>query len=67
MALAVGRGFLVQPCSSLVFISKNIYKAWPARPGPGKTPRFTRTVVQAQLRRPTWLPGLDPPPYLDGR
>ncbi|KAE8100675.1 hypothetical protein FH972_018549 [Carpinus fangiana] len=67
MALAVGRGFLLQPCSSPAFISKNIIcKAWPARPGPGTTRRFTRTVVQAQLGRPTWLPGLDPPPYLDG-
>ncbi|XP_062159515.1 photosystem I chlorophyll a/b-binding protein 5, chloroplastic [Alnus glutinosa] len=66
MALAVGRGFLVRPCSSSVFISKNIYKPWPARPGPVITRRFTRTAVRAQLRRPTWLPGLDPPPYLDG-
>lgn len=24
-----------------------------------------QTVVKAQ-ERPTWLPGLDPPPYLDG-
>lgn len=27
--------------------------------------RATRAVVRAQ-QRPTWLPGLDPPPYLDG-
>ncbi|KAF2324384.1 hypothetical protein GH714_013401 [Hevea brasiliensis] len=31
----------------------------------GRTRCFTRTVVHAQ-QRPTWLPGLDPPPYLDG-
>ena len=71
MALVVGRGFLVQPCSSS-FICKNVYKPlsgvtntfWPTRP---RTTRcLTQTVVRAQLR-PTWLPGLDPPPYLDGR
>lgn len=71
MALVVGSGFLVQPCSSS-FICKNIYKPlsgvtntfWPTRPG--TTRCLTRTAVRAQLR-PTWLPGLDPPPYLDGR
>ncbi|KAG2663678.1 hypothetical protein I3843_16G045500 [Carya illinoinensis] len=72
MALAGGRGFLVQPCISSSFVCKNIINKplfgvkntfWPARLGP--TSRVTRTVVRAQLR-PTWLPGLDPPPYLDG-
>ncbi|XP_030950286.1 photosystem I chlorophyll a/b-binding protein 5, chloroplastic [Quercus lobata] len=70
MALVVGRGFLVQPCSSS-FICKNVYKPlsgvtntfWPTRPG--TTRCLTQTVARAQLR-PTWLPGLDPPPYLDG-
>lgn len=67
MALHGGRGFLVQPCFP---ISNHICKPslgvtnkfWPARRG--ITPRLT--LVRAQLR-PTWLPGLDPPPYLDGR
>ncbi|KAL0360828.1 UNVERIFIED_CONTAM: protein CYPRO4 [Sesamum radiatum] len=31
----------------------------------GSTLRCHRVVVKAQ-GRPTWLPGLDPPPYLDG-
>ncbi|KAL0351997.1 UNVERIFIED_CONTAM: Photosystem I chlorophyll a/b-binding protein 5, chloroplastic [Sesamum calycinum] len=31
----------------------------------GSTLRCHRLVVKAQ-GRPTWLPGLDPPPYLDG-
>ncbi|KAK9270933.1 hypothetical protein L1049_026520 [Liquidambar formosana] len=70
MAATVGRVFLVLPhtssSSSSSFLGKNVYKpslgtsytSWPAR-------RCARTVVQAQ-ERPTWLPGLDPPPYLDG-
>lgn len=73
MALAGVRGFLVQPCFSSSFVCKNIIikpslgvknTFLPARLGP--TSRVTRTVVRAQMR-PTWLPGLDPPPYLDGR
>ncbi|KAL6317174.1 hypothetical protein AAG906_029926 [Vitis piasezkii] len=71
MAITVGTGFLVQPSSSLSFLGRKsckptldvAYRFLPARPGPI---RFShRTVVQAQ-QRPTWLPGLDPPPYLNG-
>ncbi|XWS24243.1 hypothetical protein CRYUN_Cryun28dG0084300 [Craigia yunnanensis] len=71
MAIAVGRGFLVQPCSSSssIFLNK-IYK--PSFGSANKfwstsAPRRNRQIaVQAQQQRPTWLPGLDPPPYLDG-
>ncbi|KAH7523620.1 photosystem I chlorophyll a/b-binding protein 5, chloroplastic [Ziziphus jujuba] len=66
MAFAVGRGFLVPPCS--LSTNNNGFKSsfgitntpWPTKPG--KTRAF---VAQAQVR-PTWLPGLDPPPHLDG-
>ncbi|RVW40526.1 Protein CYPRO4 [Vitis vinifera] len=71
MAITVGTGFLVQPSSSLSLLGRKscrptldvAYRFLPARPGPS---RFSHgTVVQAQ-QRPTWLPGLDPPPYLNG-
>uniref|UniRef100_A0A0F7CYY9 Chlorophyll a-b binding protein, chloroplastic n=1 Tax=Erodium texanum TaxID=28960 RepID=A0A0F7CYY9_EROTE len=66
MAATVGRSFLVQPCTSPSFIgnSKRIHKSsfgFSAKPGAAPS----RTVVRAQ-ERPTWLPGLDPPPYLNG-
>ncbi|KAI4336972.1 hypothetical protein L6164_015437 [Bauhinia variegata] len=74
MAVAIGRGFPFQPCS--VFKSKSIGKAslglcgtesWPQPAGAETTRRCSRTRVAAQQeQRPTWLPGLDPPPYLDG-
>ncbi|XVF39941.1 hypothetical protein PTKIN_Ptkin01aG0073100 [Pterospermum kingtungense] len=70
MAVAVGRGYLVQPCSSSSPIFHNkIYK-----PSLGSASivwstsaprRYRKIAVQAQ-QRPTWLPGLDPPAYLDG-
>lgn len=69
MAVAMGGAFLVQPCSSsLCFMSKNIHKSslgvegafWPIKPG------STRYLAVRAQQRPTWLPGLDPPPYLDG-
>ncbi|XVE94889.1 hypothetical protein REPUB_Repub02eG0048600 [Reevesia pubescens] len=70
MAVAVGRGFLVHPCSSSSSIFHNkIYK-----PSSGSASTFWSTsalsryrqiAVQAQ-QRPTWLPGLDPLPYLGG-
>jgi len=72
MAVAMGRPFVIQPClsSSLCSLSKNINKSsfgaaetfLPAKPS---STRCTPVVVHAQ-QRPTWLPGLDPPPYLDG-
>ncbi|KAJ8526397.1 hypothetical protein K7X08_028874 [Anisodus acutangulus] len=37
--------------------------SWTARTGHSLRP--CTTVIQSQ-QRPTWLPGLDPPPYLDG-
>ncbi|CAL2234153.1 unnamed protein product [Prunus armeniaca] len=72
MAAAVGgRGFLVQPCSLSFVSNKNVLKhsfgaantCWHVKPA--KPQGFARHVAHAQLR-PTWLPGLDPPPYLDG-
>lgn len=70
MAFAVGRCFQFLPCSSSsssAFLGKNTDKSWvtylPARKGYGR--HYSRSVVQAQ-QRPTWLPGLDPPSYLDG-
>ncbi|KAJ6878496.1 hypothetical protein NC652_032349 [Populus alba x Populus x berolinensis] len=70
--LAVEELGSLAPClsSSLCFLSKNINKSsfgaaetfLPAKPS---STRCTPVVVHAQ-QRPTWLPGLDPPPYLDG-
>ncbi|XP_062094873.1 photosystem I chlorophyll a/b-binding protein 5, chloroplastic-like isoform X2 [Humulus lupulus] len=72
MATAVGRGLHIPPCNSLPFISKTALKhsfgvvtkqTWPVQTG--KTRSRTLVMAQAQVR-PTWLPGLDPPPHLDG-
>lgn len=69
MAAAVGKLFLIKPSSSVV--CKNINKSSlgitsTVRPAKLGTKRqITSSVVRAQ-QRPTWLPGLDPPPYLDG-
>ncbi|PSR99766.1 Photosystem I chlorophyll a/b-binding protein like [Actinidia chinensis var. chinensis] len=68
MAFAVGRGLQILPySSSLSFPGKDIGKSpviyFPARKGYAR--HYSRVVVQAQ-QRPTWLPGLDPPSYLDG-
>ncbi|KAJ1397395.1 Chlorophyll A-B binding protein [Sesbania bispinosa] len=72
MATAIGRSFSFQPHS--LFNSKTMDKPSPAggylwfgsaTSGAGVTPRCRRICVAAQ-QRPTWLPGLDPPPYLDG-
>ncbi|PHT98725.1 hypothetical protein BC332_32384 [Capsicum chinense] len=71
MDVAVGRGFQVVAFSGSSFHGNSIPKAsaavsginWTARTG--HSPRPCTTVVQAQ-QRPTWLPGLDPPPHLDG-
>ncbi|KAL5558863.1 hypothetical protein UlMin_035074 [Ulmus minor] len=70
MATAAGRIVQISACS-VSFNCKNVLKPsfgvkstpWPALPG--RTRAHSRLVAQAQLR-PTWLPGLDPPPYLDG-
>lgn len=37
----------------------------PAGAGTGVTPRY-KQICTATQQRPTWLPGLDPPTYLDG-
>lgn len=53
--------------NSSSFLTNNFYKSSIILATP--TARLTRQVVlqvQAQAR-PTWLPGLDPPPHLDGR
>ncbi|XP_059633615.1 photosystem I chlorophyll a/b-binding protein 5, chloroplastic [Cornus florida] len=72
VASALGRSFPILPCcSSLSSLEKHVCKSSfgaantysPA--GIGHTRRGSGIVVQAQ-ERPTWLPGLDPPSYLDG-
>lgn len=72
MATAFGRALHIPSCS-LSLVCKNVPKPsfgvaklpWPAQAGKART-RTRVMVTRAQLR-PTWLPGLDPPPYLDGR
>lgn len=56
--------------SSSSFLGKSMYKTSlgltkTSVAAKGISSSRLRTVVQAQ-ERPTWLPGLDPPPYLDG-
>jgi len=69
VAAAIGRGLPIQPRS--LFNGKSIDRASPAGRlswlghAAAVTPRYRQTCVAAQ-QRPTWLPGLDPPPYLDG-
>ncbi|KAJ8748074.1 hypothetical protein K2173_027553 [Erythroxylum novogranatense] len=73
MAAAAGRTFLVQlgPSSFPFLVPKSISKPSFGSANTlrlhklGSTRHATQTVVRAQ-QRPTWLPGLDPPPYLDG-
>lgn len=73
MEIAVGRGFNFPAHSSSLSncinkpaaafgISSNINNNGLLQKGPS----FRRVAVRADLNRPTWLPGLDPPPYLDG-
>lgn len=71
MNAAVSRGFQVLTFTfSCSVLGKKLNKtslgltktSWAAQ---GLSSCRLRTVVQAQ-ERPTWLPGLDPPPYLDG-
>ncbi|KAH9611477.1 hypothetical protein KSS87_003326 [Heliosperma pusillum] len=69
MATCSTKSFIQRlPCNSTTtttsFLTNNIYKSsyvCPLRP----LRSTNRVVVEAQSR-PTWLPGLDPPPYLDG-
>lgn len=69
MAVAIGRSFSIQPGS--LFNNKSLDRGSPAGrlswlgDGAAATPRYRQTCVGAQ-QRPTWLPGLDPPPHLDG-
>uniref|UniRef100_A0A0F7GZS0 Chlorophyll a-b binding protein, chloroplastic n=1 Tax=Monsonia emarginata TaxID=28966 RepID=A0A0F7GZS0_9ROSI len=69
MAVTVGKVFLAQPCTSASFIAngKHVHRSsFGFAANPGAAPlRHSWTVVRAQ-ERPTWLPGLDPPPYLNG-
>ncbi|KAF7830627.1 photosystem I chlorophyll a/b-binding protein 5, chloroplastic [Senna tora] len=73
MALSIGRSFPLQPCS--LYKSESIYNksslggrcSWLRHAGAEITKPCTRTCIAAAAQqRPTWLPGLDPPPYLDG-
>nr|XP_025612602.1 photosystem I chlorophyll a/b-binding protein 5, chloroplastic isoform X1 [Arachis hypogaea] len=74
MAVAIGRNFNFQPCSP--FKSKTIFIH---KPSPGITYLWlhpaagarvangrSRQICAAEQQRATWLPGLDPPSYLDG-
>lgn len=71
MAIAFGRCLHIPSCS-LSLVCKNVSKPsfgvarqpWPAQAG--KAQARTCVVVARAQPRPTWLPGLDPPPYLDG-
>lgn len=72
MAIAFGRCLHIPSCS-LTLVCENVSKpsfgvarqSWPALAGKAQA-RTCVAVARAQPR-PTWLPGLDPPPYLDGR
>nr|GMC50453.1 photosystem I chlorophyll A/B-binding protein 5, chloroplastic [Ipomoea batatas] len=69
MELAVGRRSLrALPTffASPAFPSSNgiAGKTSPVKTAP--CPRKCRSLVVRAQQRPTWLPGLDPPPYLDG-
>ncbi|KAL9313003.1 hypothetical protein ACSQ67_018455 [Phaseolus vulgaris] len=69
VAVAIGRCLPIQPRS--LFNSKSTDRGSPAGRfswlghAAAVTPCYRQTCVAAQ-QRPTWLPGLDPPPYLDG-
>ncbi|GFP91729.1 chlorophyll a-b binding protein 7 chloroplastic [Phtheirospermum japonicum] len=70
MDIAAGRGFQILPHSPLFhgkFKNRTMFgqsnSNWLVKKG--STLQRHRMVVKAQ-DRPTWLPGLDPPPYLDG-
>ncbi|GAA0166454.1 hypothetical protein LIER_21604 [Lithospermum erythrorhizon] len=71
MEVALGRGPQILSCTtSSSFIGKSSHRTslwrgiplWPSKVGHSNK-RYI--AVQAQ-QRPTWLPGLDPPSYLDG-
>lgn len=77
MQAAVGRGIQIMACSlsssSVFLVKKNnnfmnrsitstSFGTSRRAPSP---PYSSSTLVRAQ-QRPTWLPGLDPPSYLDG-
>uniref|UniRef100_A0A7N0TPD0 Chlorophyll a-b binding protein, chloroplastic n=1 Tax=Kalanchoe fedtschenkoi TaxID=63787 RepID=A0A7N0TPD0_KALFE len=68
MAVSVSGSLQAKPC-----LSPSYSRSWLGgrKVGPSNIPQLggrtaSRTPVQAQ-RRPTWLPGLDPPPHLDGK
>ncbi|KAL5992800.1 Photosystem I chlorophyll a/b-binding protein 5, chloroplastic [Asimina triloba] len=65
MAVAI-QAFLLpsSPTPPFSSPSPNLYKHLSSKPFLLAAPRFSQTRARAQ--RPTWLPGLDPPPYLDG-
>lgn len=75
MDMAMGRGiqmlaysgsfpFTVKSTDRTPFTRSN--GSWLVKKGLGSAPNHHRVVVVQAQDRPTWLPGLDPPPYLDG-
>ncbi|MED6218728.1 Photosystem I chlorophyll a/b-binding protein 5, chloroplastic [Stylosanthes scabra] len=74
MAVAIGRNFPFQPCTSFKSKSIVIHKPSPGitylwlQPAAGARVNHgrSRQICAAAQQRATWLPGLDPPPYLDG-
>lgn len=66
MSVSIGRS-LACSCSSSSFVnySSTNRRAFGTSGRCYRSSRFLKTTIKAQ-QRPTWLPGLDPPPYLDG-
>lgn len=65
MEIAVGRSLRALPSRFSAFPSNGIGgKTSPVKTAPCR--RQCRNLVVRAQQRPTWLPGLDPPPYLDG-
>lgn len=52
--------------SSSSFLTNNLYKSSSIILTTSPAFRLTKQVVLQAQARPTWLPGLDPPPHLDG-
>lgn len=76
MDIAVGGGIqMLAHSSSFSFTVKSRDRAsftrsngsWLVKKGSGSALNYNHRVVVVRAQdRPTWLPGLNPPPYLDG-